>query len=256
MERVGSVARRTPNPPNTDFQLGPGIAAAALLPRILWLQGWPDQAQEALASAIAAARQSDNWFSLYYVLGLSGCPLSLWIRDFAATGIYLQMMVNRSASDVWLRCWAFILKLRTGSPEEALIASVLEPRLDMSTFSRTLQLAKESTLAVPAPDDDVGDALWSLPEVLRANADLTLWRGGPDAAAAAEGRLLRALEVARSQSALSWELRAATSLARLWRDQGRRAEAGDLLAATYGCFTEGFASRDLMDARILIDDLS
>jgi predicted ATPase/DNA-binding winged helix-turn-helix (wHTH) protein len=256
MERVQGLARGAPNPPNTDFQLGPEIAAAALLPRILWLQGLPDQASAALNSVIEAARRSDHWFSLYYVLGLSGCPLSLWTGDLVSTEKYLGMMVNRSASDVWLRCWTFILRLHKGTPEEALIASFLEPRLDMSTFATTLQLARKGALAIPLPDEDVGDALWSLPEVLRVNAELALWRGGPDAATAAETGLLRALDLARDQSALSWELRSALSLARLWRDRGRAAEARDLLAGTYDQFTEGFASKDLADARVLIAELA
>ncbi|MEJ0066579.1 MAG: hypothetical protein WDM85_15170 [Caulobacteraceae bacterium] len=186
MERVLSVARSTPNPPNTDFQVGPEVAAAAVLPRILWLQGLPDQARAALDSAIEAARRSDHWFSLYYVLGLSGCQLSLWTGDLAATETYLGMMVNRSASDIWRQCWAFLLRLRKGAAEEALIASVLEPRMDMSAFRRMLQLAREPTLTVPLPDDEVGDALWSQPEVLRVNAELGLWRAGVGAAAEAE----------------------------------------------------------------------
>ena len=53
-----------------------------------------------------------------------------------------------------------------------------------------------------------------------------------------------------------WELRAATSLARLWRDQGRRAEAHDLLAPVYGWFTEGFDTADLKDAKALLDELA
>jgi predicted ATPase len=65
----------------------------------------------------------------------------------------------------------------------------------------------------------------------------------------------RALEIARGQAALSWELRAATSLARLWRRHGQAAEARDLLAATYGKFTEGFGTSDLIRARSLIVDL-
>ena len=56
--------------------------------------------------------------------------------------------------------------------------------------------------------------------------------------------------------ARSFELRAATSLARLWRDQGKRAEARDLLAPVYGWFTEGFATRDLQAAKALLDDLA
>jgi predicted ATPase len=67
--------------------------------------------------------------------------------------------------------------------------------------------------------------------------------------------LERALTVAREQQAKSWELRASTSLARLWRDQGKRTEARDLLAPIYGWFTEGFDTPDLKDAKALLDQL-
>jgi predicted ATPase len=73
---------------------------------------------------------------------------------------------------------------------------------------------------------------------------------------AAEASLRRALEVAEPQCAKGWGLRAATSLARLWRDQGRRDEARNLLAPIYGWFTEGFDTRDLKDAKALLDGLS
>jgi len=66
----------------------------------------------------------------------------------------------------------------------------------------------------------------------------------------------RALVVAHAQRAKSWELRAAMSLARLWRDQGKRDEARDLLAPIYGWFTEGFETMDLKDAKALLDELA
>ena len=74
--------------------------------------------------------------------------------------------------------------------------------------------------------------------------------------AKAEAYFERALAVARQQQAKSWELRAATSLARLWRDQGKREEARDLLAPVYGWFTEGFDTRDLKEAEALLSTLA
>ena len=65
-----------------------------------------------------------------------------------------------------------------------------------------------------------------------------------------------AIKTAREQSARSLELRAATSLARLWRDQGKRDEARDLLAPVYGWFTEGFDTRDLKEAKALLDEVA
>jgi len=73
--------------------------------------------------------------------------------------------------------------------------------------------------------------------------------------AKAEEYFDRALEVARKQQAKSWELRAAMSMARLWRDQGKRNEARDLLAPVYGWFTEGFDTLDLKEAKALLGEL-
>jgi predicted ATPase len=77
----------------------------------------------------------------------------------------------------------------------------------------------------------------------------------PDAAKA-EANFERALTVARAQQAKSWELRAAASMARLWRDQGKRQQARDLLAPVYGWFTEGFDTRDLKEAKALLEELA
>ena len=76
----------------------------------------------------------------------------------------------------------------------------------------------------------------------------------PDAAKA-EAYLERALAVARMQQAKSWELRAAMSMARLWRDQGKPQQAREVLAPVYGWFTEGFDTRDLKDAKALLEEL-
>ena len=85
--------------------------------------------------------------------------------------------------------------------------------------------------------------------------DLLLARD-PSDQAAAEASFHEALEVARRQSARSWELRAATSLARLWQEQGRSQEARELLAPIYEWFTEGFDTRDLKDAKALLAELA
>ena len=77
----------------------------------------------------------------------------------------------------------------------------------------------------------------------------------PDAAKA-EAYFERALAVARQQQAKSWELRAAMSLARLWRDQGKVQQARELLAPVYGWFTEGFDTRDLKEAKALLEELA
>jgi predicted ATPase len=77
----------------------------------------------------------------------------------------------------------------------------------------------------------------------------------PERAPEAERSFKQAIDIARAQSAKSWELRAATSLARLWADQGRRDEARDLLAPVYGWFTKGFDTADLADAKALLDEL-
>ena len=75
-------------------------------------------------------------------------------------------------------------------------------------------------------------------------------------AAQAEACFQQALTIARRQQAKSWELRAATSLARLWQQQGKRAEAHKLLAPVYGWFTEGFDTADLQEAQALLDTLA
>ena len=97
------------------------------------------------------------------------------------------------------------------------------------------------------------DERWYVAELLRIKGELTLLEGGTDAAA--ERHFLEALDCARSQGALSWELRAAASLARWWRDQHRAAEARELLGSVYGRFTEGFNTADLREAGSLLEEL-
>ena len=96
---------------------------------------------------------------------------------------------------------------------------------------------------------------WWEAEVNRTAGEIALMSPKPDAAKA-EAYFERALAVARQQQAKSWELRAAMSLARLWRDQGKVQQARELLAPVYGWFTEGFDTRDLKEAKALLEELA
>ncbi len=94
---------------------------------------------------------------------------------------------------------------------------------------------------------------WLEADLNREKGQLVLRQGHP---VAAEELYRKAQSIARKQGAKLWELRAVASLARLWRDQGRCAEARDLLAPVYDWFTEGFATPDLKEARALLDELT
>jgi predicted ATPase len=97
------------------------------------------------------------------------------------------------------------------------------------------------------------EELWEA-EIHRKAGEIALMSAEPDVAKA-ENHFERALAIARQQQAKSWELRAAMSMARLWRDQGKREEARELLAPVYGWFTEGFDTLDLKEAKALLDEL-
>jgi predicted ATPase len=95
---------------------------------------------------------------------------------------------------------------------------------------------------------------WFEAEVRRTAGEIALMSRRPDTAKT-EVYFEHALAVARAQQAKSWELRAAMSMARLWRDQGKRDEARELLAPVYGWFIEGFDTCDLKEAKALLDGL-
>src|SRR5208282_2623 len=103
---------------------------------------------------------------------------------------------------------------------------------------------------------DRTEELWAMAELVRVKGELLLLQGAPGAAVAAEDHFRQALDWARRQGALSWELRAATSLARLLRDQGRPAEGMALLQPVYDRFSEGFDTADLKTAKALLDALA
>jgi predicted ATPase len=123
-------------------------------------------------------------------------------------------------------------------------------------------LAKAGQIAdaFDAIDDAIARAertqeLWQFPELLRVKGELLLLQGGPPQATAAEDYFRQALDWAHRQGALSWELRAARSLARLLRDQCRPADATACLQPIYDRFTEGFGTADVKAAKALLDTL-
>jgi predicted ATPase len=124
-------------------------------------------------------------------------------------------------------------------------------------LARAYDIAGQIDEALTALDDALqiagrtGERLLDA-ELHRHKGQLLLRRGQTDAA---EEFYRNALGIAREQEAKLWELRGAASLARLRRDQGRRAEARDVLAPVYGWFTEGFGTPDLKDAKALLDEL-
>jgi len=119
----------------------------------------------------------------------------------------------------------------------------------LGKFDDAWRCIDEAMTAIETTEETLFEA-----ETYRMAGDIALLEPKPDAVKA-ETYFNRALDVARKQQAKSWELRAAMSMVRLWRDQGKRDRARDLLAPVYGWFTEGFDTLDLKEAKALLDEL-
>jgi predicted ATPase len=120
---------------------------------------------------------------------------------------------------------------------------------DLGQLDDALRCVGEAKSAVEATGER-----WCEAEVYRVTGEIALMASKRDAGKA-EAYFERALAVARQQQAKSWELRASMSLARLWRDQGKVQQARKLLAPVYDWFTEGFDTRDLREAKALLEEL-
>jgi predicted ATPase len=258
------------------FQVDPRAGARAYLARVLWLQGLPDQAMRTAESSLEDARAINHATSLGNSLAVAACPVALWTGDLAAAEHYVEMLLDHSATHVlgrWRafgRCYQGLLVIQGGDANAGLRllrAAFADPatagspaRLLAFLISAASRHAGQIADVLPALEEamvrsEVTEERWLIAEVLRVRGETLLWRGGPEAATEAESHFRRALDLARQQGALSWELRATTSLARLWRDQDRPKEAHELLAPVYDRFTEGFATADLRAAKALIDTL-
>ena len=120
---------------------------------------------------------------------------------------------------------------------------------DLGRFDDAWRSIDEAVTVVETTKESMFEA-----EINRIAGEVELKSPERDAAKA-EGYFERALAIARQQQAKSWELRAAMSLARMWRDQGKVQQARELLAPVYGWFTEGFETCDLREAKALLDVL-
>jgi predicted ATPase len=120
-------------------------------------------------------------------------------------------------------------------------------------MDRQYEKAMEQVNVALATSSEIGDR-WSLPQINMIRARIL--QETCSSADAAEACVRTAIDVSQSQGAKGFELRAATSLARLWRDQGKVREARELLAPVYGWFTEGFDTRDLKEVKALLKKLA
>jgi predicted ATPase len=211
-------------------------------------------------------------------LAHAACPLALLTGDLAAAEHYGTMLLDHSTRHALGRWRAYgrsfqgvlviqrgdvingLRLLRAGLDEFGEAGSSL---LQFLAFLMAEALGRAGQYAdgLAAIEEAIArsertEELWAMAELVRVRGELLLLRGAPGAAAAAEDHFRQALDWARRQGALSWELRAATSLARLLRDQGHSADARALLESAFEGFTEGYDTADLIAAKALLDDLS
>jgi predicted ATPase/DNA-binding winged helix-turn-helix (wHTH) protein len=255
------------------------ISARIMLARILWLQGYPDQARRAAEATIEEAQATDHASSLCYALADAACLIALWTGDLEAADHYAELLVEHStrlALPAWQpagQLYQAVILIRRGDVADGL------PRLraGFQTDGRQLyawthalflgELAQalaraglvDAALATAKQAVDRcerNEEHWLIAELLRACGELVLQRDAPGAALIADDYFRQSLDWAHRQGAVSWELRAATSLARLLRDQGRPADAAACLQPIFDRFTEGFATADLIAAKQLLSDLA
>ena len=252
------------------------MAILSFRPWALWLLGYSEAAFEDTSHALRDAREIGQTGTLMYALAFASCAL-VFCENYATAMMQFDELVALAdekgavfwkASAMVLRGWLFAQTGKALDAVHMIVSGITGVRSTGATLNMSANL---SCLAMAYAElgqfDDawrcIGEATTALEttkervfeaEVNRAAGEIALKSPEPDAAKA-EAYFERALEVARKQQAKSWELRAAMSMARLWRDQGKRDAARDLLAPVYGWFTEGFDTLDLKEAKALLDEL-
>ena len=234
-------------------QYDQSVAALTILARILWIQGQPEQAWRTARQALDIALQINHGTSICYTLALAGCLIAHYNGDARTARELLHLLLEQAQKHsvllfhTWARHYAQVIDTAQADAS---------PRPAVGLI-KELMITLDSRLI----DDDLlqraqtGAAGWSTAEILRARADVLLAADCPVQDCAAETLLSKALNVARVQGALAWELRSATSLARLWQRQGRDRQARELLSPIHQRFTEGHATPDLATAQRLLGEL-
>jgi adenylate cyclase len=251
-----------------------GLGALAYDTCCLWCLGYPDQALKRSQEALALARELGHPFSLADVLCYGGCMFSEMRRDGLALKDHAEELMRLASekAPVWSpsgqRYWggalAMLGQVHEGIAQMRKGMTAIQSSGAWCTMSEALCYLAKAQAEAGQPEEGLTtltealafveqtDQRHSEAELFRLRAELLLMQGDD---VQAESSLHKAIEVARRQSARSWELRATTSLARLWQAQGKREEARGVLAEIYGWFTEGFDTADLREAKALLEEL-
>jgi predicted ATPase/DNA-binding winged helix-turn-helix (wHTH) protein len=243
--------------------------------RVLWLQGFPDQASRLTESLVEYVRTKDHVLSFLYALLIAACPIALYVGDLTTADHHVRLAFDLAARhalevwNAWAQCFEGTVLIKRGNhgagsqrlqsglgrlPEPAIHHHI---SLLLAELAAGLGGAGQITEGLGVVDKALAraeqtEAGWYLAELLRTKGELLLLERVPSAVVTAEACFQQALDVARRQGALSWELRSATSLARLWHGQQRVNQARKLLAPVYRRFTEGFETPDLIAAKALL----
>jgi predicted ATPase len=253
-----------------------GVSALAYDACCLWCLGYPDQALSRSQEAFALARGLGHPFSLADVLSYAGCMFHSMRRDAQALKDNAEELMQLSkerglvgwltfGTRYWGEALALLGQVRDGITQMREGVAGNRSMLFRLYLLGTLGYLAEAQGKVGRPEEglttldealalvvETGERVWEA-ELCRLRAELLLMQGDE---VKAEASLHKAIEVARRQQAKSWELRATTSLSRLWQSRGRGAEAHRMLAEIYDWFTEGFDTPDLREARGLLEELS
>ena len=253
------------------FLADPRVNCRTYLSRTLWTLGYPDQAAVLGDEALALAEASQHPFTLANNLGLiAGLQVSL--RDVGRTARLAELLIELSSEQgfpYWLAnglLWRGWVRVSSGETEAGLADlhdSVARFRShgNAITVAHGLNILADAYRQAGRPEEGLrvlaglepGEERRHAAESRRVEGDLLAMTGQSDEA---DDRYRRALAIAREQSAKAFELRAATSRARLLSARDRARDARDLLAPLYGWFTEGFETADLKDAGALLDELA